>query len=384
MNDFFANIFQRQLWAGVPFHFWSVVFFILGSMVGSLLNVCIHRMPRGESIIRPPSHCPHCNYSIPWYLNMPLITWVALRGKCANCKTPISIRYFLVELLTGVAFLAAWLRFGELSVLLALVNCFILAGFIVAIFIDMEHLIIPDEITIGGIVAGFVLSAVAPLLHGTEDRAAALTSSFWGIVVGGGVIYLILRGGKLAFGKEKIELSEESKIIFTETALQLPDREIPFEEIFYRKSDYIKLYGKTVELPDRCYFKCVVTLTPEKLTIGEETLDPATVPHMEIVASELIMPREAMGFGDVKFMAAIGAFMGWKATVFSLMWSSVIGTLVVVLTLVLRRREWGSRIPYGPYIALAAIIWMFLPDRLRALWNDYMNTLVSIFSGSYQ
>ena len=384
MNDFFANIFQRQLWAGVPFHFWSAVFFVLGAMVGSLLNVCIHRMPRGESIVRPPSYCPHCKYSIPWYLNMPLITWTALRGKCANCHAPISVRYFLVELLTGVAFLGAWLRFGELSAVLALVNCFVLAGFIVAIFIDMEHLIIPDEITIGGIVAGFVLSAIVPQLHETPDRAAALVSSVLGIAVGGGVVYLILRGGKLAFGKEKIELEGESRIVFTETSLKLPDREIPFEEIFYRKTDYIKLYAKTVELSDRCYWNGLVTLTPEQLKIGDEVLDPATVPHMEIVTSELILPREAMGFGDVKFMAAIGAFMGWKATIFSLMWSSVIGTLVVLATVLLRRREWGSRIPYGPYIALAAIIFMFLPDKLRSLWNEYMNTLVSVFSGSFQ
>ena len=95
-------IFNAGNWAQVPFHFWSAVFFIYGSMVGSFLNVCIHRMPLGQSVVSPPSHCPHCKYSIPWYLNMPLFTWVFLRGKCANCGAPISIRYFLVELLTGV------------------------------------------------------------------------------------------------------------------------------------------------------------------------------------------------------------------------------------------------------------------------------------------
>ena len=138
-------------WAAVPFHFWSVVFFSFGCIVGSLLNVCIHRMPRGESIVTPRSHCPHCQYSIPWHLNIPLVTWLYLGGKCSNCKAPISFRYFLVELLTGATFLNCWLAFGGEASALALVYCLLLAGFIVATFIDVEHFIIPDEITLGGI-----------------------------------------------------------------------------------------------------------------------------------------------------------------------------------------------------------------------------------------
>jgi leader peptidase (prepilin peptidase)/N-methyltransferase len=96
-------IFQAENW-NVPFHFWSAIFFIFGSVVGSFLNVCIYRMPRGLSVIRPASHCPACGYAIPWYLNIPLVTWVWLRGRCANCRAPISARYFVVELVTGLAF----------------------------------------------------------------------------------------------------------------------------------------------------------------------------------------------------------------------------------------------------------------------------------------
>ena len=161
-------------WQAVPFHFWSIVFFTFGSITGSFLNVCIHRMPRGESIVMPPSHCPHCRYSIPWYLNIPLLTWLMLGGKCKNCGAPISVRYFLVELLTAVLFLSCWLAFGRQSPALALVYCVLLAGFVVATFIDFEHFIIPDEITLGGIAAGFVASFFVPMLHQVETRADSL------------------------------------------------------------------------------------------------------------------------------------------------------------------------------------------------------------------
>ena len=158
-------VFDPNRWAAVPFHFWSLVFFVFGSMVGSFLNVCLHRMPRGESVVSPPSHCPHCGYSIPWYLNIPLVTWIILRGRCRNCAAPISVRYLLVELLTAVLFLVSWLTFGPQSAWIALVYAALLAGFVVATIIDLEHLIIPDEITIGGMVAGLACSALIPSLH---------------------------------------------------------------------------------------------------------------------------------------------------------------------------------------------------------------------------
>src|SRR5262252_2309729 len=161
----FSHVFDPAVWAAVPFHFWSVVLFVFGCMVGSFLNVCIHRLPLGLSVVSPPSHCPHCKYSIPWYLNVPLVTWLSLRGKCRNCGAPISARYFLVELLTGLVFLGCWLSFGRESASVALLYCLVLAGLIAATFIDFEHFIIPDEITIGGVAIGFLCSFLAPGWH---------------------------------------------------------------------------------------------------------------------------------------------------------------------------------------------------------------------------
>jgi leader peptidase (prepilin peptidase) / N-methyltransferase len=357
-------IFNSATWEAVPFHFWSLCFFALGCIVGSFLNVCIYRLPRGLSIVTPPSHCPHCKYSIPWYFNIPLVTWLALRGRCKNCGARISPRYFVVELLTGIAFLACWLKFGNRdfplpSILLPLVYAMFISGLICATFIDFEHFIIPDEITLGGIFAGLIVSLFLPQLQSTPSNLLGLWRSFLGVIVGAGIVYGILRMGKMLFGRHRLKLPSASRIIFSEASLHLPGREIPYDELFYRKSDVVTLRAQTVELVDRCYQNAVVRLSPAGLEISGEKLDPETVSCMECVAAEIVLPREAMGLGDVKFMGAIGAFIGWPGTIFSLAISSFIGAAVGVSLILLRRREWSSRMPYGPYIAMATVIWIF-------------------------
>ena len=365
-------MFDAKTWATVPFHFWSLCFFTLGCIVGSFLNVCIHRMPIGMSIVTPPSHCPHCKYSIPFYLNIPLVTWLALRGRCKNCGAPISPRYFVVELLTGLAFLGCWQGFGNpdhplQSMAVAVVYAAFIAGLIAATFIDFEHFIIPDEITFGGTAAGIVASFLLPSLQEASSRGVGMWRSIFGAALGAAVVYAILRMGKLLFGRQRLQLSQETKIVFTETAVHLPDKEFPYEELFYRKSDVIVLHARTVELVDRCYKDVEVRLSPTSLVIGEETMNPGDVPCMECVCSEIVLPREAMGLGDVKFMAAIGAFIGWQGALFSLMASSLIGSVVGVSLILMRKREWSSRMPYGPYIALATVIWIFAGKKLLAV-----------------
>jgi leader peptidase (prepilin peptidase)/N-methyltransferase len=368
-------MFDSDTWAKVPFHFWSAVVFWLGCMVGSFLNVCIHRMPFGKSVVSPPSHCPHCNYSIPFYLNVPLVTWLMLRGKCKNCQAPISARYFIVELLTGLMFLGCWLRYGQNSSAVALVMCLVMAGLIVATFIDLAHFIIPDEITIGGIVVGFLCSFAVPALHPAAAGVGtkSLRESFFGILVGGLLVEAVRQGGKLAFGRMKLALDGDTKVFFGETGMVLPDREIPYDEIFYRKSDAIRFRAKRVELADRCFLNTDVALGPLKLKIGNEQFDPEQNLYMEAVTDKMVLPREAMGFGDVKFMAGIGAFLGWKATVFSLVISSFLGAIVGGLLILTKRHERANPIPYGPYIAAAAAIWVFAGQSLMDwFWKRVM------------
>jgi len=362
-------IFNTHNWSLVPFHFWSLVFFCFGCVVGSFLNVCIHRLPRGMSIVTPRSHCPHCKYSIPWWLNIPLVTWLAVRGRCQNCGAPISARYFIVELLTGSSFLGCWQAFGRSSAVLAVVYAIFLSGLIAASFIDFEHFIIPDEITLGGAVVGFGASFFLPAMHDANTLGQGLVRSALGALAGAGTIYGILRLGKLLFGKQRLKLPPNSKVIFGETSLHLPDKEIAYEDLFYRKSDAIVLHARTVELIDRGYADVGVrvALKAGLVQIGEEQINPEGVAYLEAECGEIVLPREAMGLGDVKFMAAIGAFIGWQGVLFSLMLSSMIGAAVGVALIILRRRAWSSRMPYGPYIAVTAAIWIFLGKKIVQL-----------------
>lgn len=155
-----------------------VVALVLGLLVGSFLNVCILRLPAEESIVRPRSRCPSCHTQLPWWANVPVVSYLALRGRCAYCAAPISPRYLLVEALTGALFVAVYLRFG--TTLHAAVAAALVSALVVLTFIDIDHRIIPDVISIPGMVIGFVVS----WLPGGVSPA----SSAAGLLLGGGLL----------------------------------------------------------------------------------------------------------------------------------------------------------------------------------------------------
>jgi leader peptidase (prepilin peptidase) / N-methyltransferase len=179
---------------------WGIIIFMAGAMTGSFLNVCIVRLPLEKSIVFPGSHCVSCNTPIHWYDNIPLISWLVLGGRCRVCHEKISFRYWLVELLTGTAFYFFYRYYGLQPVLWPYLV--MVSGFIVAIFVDFKHRIIPDEITIGGMIAGLIFSLFIPQLHGTYSPLLGLGYSLVGLLVGGGSIYLMGVIGDFIFKKE--------------------------------------------------------------------------------------------------------------------------------------------------------------------------------------
>jgi leader peptidase (prepilin peptidase)/N-methyltransferase len=266
----------------------KIIIFITGAIVGSFLNVCIWRLPRGESVVMPRSHCPNCNKTIPWYDNIPLLSYIILGAKCRFCHQRISLRYFLVELITAAVFLLFYRMFGlSLEFILYTIFC---CGLIVATFVDIQHRIIPDEISLGGIFAGLILNTV----RGIHFRpfiwdGRYLINSFLGIIVGGGIIYL------------------------------------------------------TGFLFDLVYFKLL-----KKPPVEGET--------------------HSMGGGDVKLLAMIGAFLGWRQAIFTFFLAPFLGIGIGLVNLCIRKVH---ILPYGPFLSLAAFMSIFFTDTFIRLLFCY-------------
>ncbi len=233
--------------------------FAVGAAVGSFLNVCIVRLPRKLSLVKPGSHCPHCQSPIRFYDNIPLLSYLVLRGKCRNCKARISARYFLVEGLSGLMALALFKTFGLSPEFLVYFIFF--SALLVIIFIDLDTWTIPDVITLPGVVAGVAASFLLPHLN--------LWQSLLGLLTGGGVLFLVAMG------------------------------------------------------------------------------------------YQLLRKREGMGGGDIKLLAMIGAFLGLPGVIYTLLASSLAGSLAGVLMMFKDKSGGATRIPFGPFLALAAMSYVF-------------------------
>lgn len=166
----------------------AAVIFISGLIVGSFLNVCIYRLPRKESIICPGSYCPHCKHKIAWYDNIPLLSYIFLKGHCRHCGFRISFRYFLVELITALLFVILFNRFGLCGdYFIFILFC---CGLIVASFVDISHRIIPEEVSVGVLLIGLVINFIKSLPHFSRFPNLPIINSLWGAIFGSGLIYL--------------------------------------------------------------------------------------------------------------------------------------------------------------------------------------------------
>ena len=326
--------------------------FVFGLVIGSFLNAVIHRLPRGIGLGMPRrSFCPHCGRSLSWVENIPLLSWLWLRGKCSGCGASISARYPFVELLTAVLFLWLWLNF---SPAVAMSYMMLVAILVAGTFIDLEHMILPDSLTLGGAVVGVLLSVLVPGLQPGADWEERLRASLFGAGVGFAVLYAVVEFGKLAFGRKRFTLEPAEDFVITHgqqgPMLRLGGDDWVLEEVFYRPSDTLVL--QEVD-------GTVWRLNANGVVRGEEKLCAYdTMNGARGTALAVVVPREAMGFGDVKFMLTLGAFLGWPGALFSIAAGSVIGALVGLGMLVWHKLADGGRIPFGPYLAAGALIWM--------------------------
>lgn len=252
--------------------YFVVVAFMFGAVVGSFLNVCIVRIPMNKSIITPFSHCPKCKADIKAYDNIPLLSYFILRGKCRNCGEKIHFRYPLIELLTAFFSVACLAHFG---LTLSFVFYFpLVCALVVITFIDLDHRIIPDVISLPGIIAGFALSFILPDLKWTESAI--------GILAGGGSLLMVA------------------------------------------------------------------------------------------VVYEALTGEEGMGGGDIKLLAMMGAFLGWKGVIFTIMASSLLGTVIGGTVMLASGKGRKFAIPFGPFLSAAGILYIF--------WGDYLiNLYLTLF-----
>jgi len=246
--------------------------FIFGAIIGSFLNVVILRLPDDDkSIAFPASHCPKCLSPLHWYENIPILSYLFLRGKCGHCKTPISAQYPVVELLTGLLAAALLHVFGPS--LAACCYFVFAAALVVIIFIDIHHQIIPDLISLPGIVLGFLFSFINPLVTWQQ--------SLIGLLAGGGILYIIA-------------------LVY----------------MIVRKAD-------------------------------------------------------GMGGGDIKLLAMIGAWLGWKSLFFVIFAASLTGSVIGIMAMARQKKGGATRIAFGPFLSLGALCYLFFSEQILYFFYLY-------------
>ena len=324
---------------------------VFGLVCGSFLNAVIHRLPRGIGLSHPRrSFCPHCGHSIAWHENIPLLSWLWLRGRCSACPAKISLRYPFVEALTAALFLWVWWSFPPA---VAAAYMVLVALLVAGTFIDLEHMILPDSLTLGGAVAGVMLSMLVPGLQAGDGWEERLRSSLFGAGVGFATLFTVVELGKIAFGRKRFPLEPHEEFAVSAAGgnprLKIGGEDWELDEFFYRPTDALELHRAE---------GTIWRLAPAGVERDGKTTSYVEADGWSGVARSVVVPREAMGFGDVKLMLTLGAFLGWPGALFSIGAGSVIGAACGVVLMALRRLGEAGRLPFGPYLAAGAMLWI--------------------------
>jgi leader peptidase (prepilin peptidase)/N-methyltransferase len=367
--------------------------FLIGLVFGSFFGCCIYRVPRDISLLKPAfSFCPACQKSIGWRYNIPILGWLWLRGRCHECGERISLRYPLVEAITGIFFALACWKFG----FPLMIPIWALGSLLILItFIDIEFFLIPDVLSKPGIVCGIVASLLFPQLHDTSSRLVAGGLSIAGALIGGGLLFVIGELGKLAFGRYKVILAAPTPFSFQaasaandserqrttangneregtaangsedDARIVIDDEPFRWEDHFFRKTDRIRIRAEEVTINGKDFHGIDLTFYHDRLeTTAGGTISLTDLQSVVGRTAYAEFPREAMGLGDVKLLAAIGAFTGWTGVLFTMPVASLVGAIYGVGTILIGRRDWSSKIPFGPYLAIGATVWIFCGKEL--------------------
>ena len=271
--------------------------FFFGTAVGSFLNVCVYRLPREMSVVKPRSRCPKCEETIQWYDNIPILSYLVLGAKCRHCRTVISWQYPLVEGLTGALFLLVYWRFG--ISLATPVYLLLTSGLVLVTFVDLDDWTIPNEVTYPGIPIGLCCSAIAMFYPESGLAIPGMYETVFdaliGVIVGGGSLYVL-----------------------------------------------------------------------DKLTL-------------------ILFKKRGMGFGDVKLLAMLGAFFGWKGVIMIILLASIVGSIVGITMITISKKKTtieeggeettGHYLPFGPYLAVAGLLVMFFGGQV---YNYYMDAFAVV------
>ena len=358
--------------------------FLIGACIGSFLNVVIYRVPLGMSVNEPKrSFCPLCKNPIPMWLNFPMVSWLWLRGKCKECHAPIAFRYFGVELLTAVLFTVVWWLFAPHSVAV-IVFLWVLVALLVSItFIDAEHLIIPTSLTWAGSVIGLGACAVWPQLPVLAGKAGTwldgLKQGGIGWISGFAGLWAVVELGKMAFGQKALKFetpvawslkeptNDQDPIHFV-----IDGEEIPWWDIFSRKSDRLVVEATEIRLNAEPLAGGKLVIRELEIELPDGTVHPLSeVKSLDGIASSTVIPREAMGMGDVHLLGMTGAFFGWTGVFFSLFAASVLAIVAAIIG----RVGFGKQLPFGPFLAMGAAAWLFGAWRLWAWYLDLISPM---------
>jgi leader peptidase (prepilin peptidase)/N-methyltransferase len=346
--------------------------FVLGACVGSFLNVAIYRLPRGLSVNEPKrSFCPGCNKEIPWFRNIPLVTWLLQRGKCAECKGSIPFRYFAVELLTACLFLLMWMTFpqnpGE-----ALFYMVLMALLVVVVFVDAELMLIPLQVTWLGAGLGLVAAVLVQHHLYLDGEAHGWKDGLWmsvkGLLAGFGGLWAVVILGKLAFGKKNLAFEEAVDWMLREPDENAdendPAQQLCFiidgeahgwGDLFYRDSDQLIIEGSGFRVDGKKVQAKSLVIKGDRVELEGETLMIEELQSLEGKASQVTIPREAMGMGDVYLMGMLGCCLGWQSVIFTVFAACLFSILLAILG----RLGFGQRLPFGPSLAFGATCWIF-------------------------